>query len=66
VHDLTVRSLGVLPASRTPRIEVAIEDTDGPAVAISDAVFAAVAAAVWRHQGCPPAWPTGRSLGEPS
>jgi hypothetical protein len=28
----------------------------------SDAVFAAVALAVWRHQGLAPDWPTGTGL----
>jgi hypothetical protein len=32
---------------------------DGPPVNGSDAVFAAVAAATWLAQGCPPDWPTG-------
>jgi xanthine dehydrogenase small subunit len=39
---------------------VVIEADDGPAVNGSDAVFAAVAAAVWIAQGCPPDWPTRR------
>ncbi len=56
--DLTVRSFGILRAVDTPPIEVTIESDDGPAVNGSDAVFAAVAAAAWRHAGHPPAWPT--------
>jgi len=63
VQDLTVRSLGVLPAADTPPIDVIVADAAGPPVPVSDAVFAAVAAAVWRRQGCPGAWPTGRPLG---
>ena len=59
VHDLTVRSFGVLRASDTPPIDVEIEASDDPPVNGSDAVFAAVAAAAWLHQGCPPTWPTG-------
>jgi len=62
VQDLTVRSFGVLGAADTPPIEVEIDPRPGPPVNGSDAVFAAVAAAVWRHQGCPPAWPTGVPL----
>lgn len=62
VHDLTIRSFGVLRAVDTPPIEVTVEGGDGPARAVSDAVFASVAAAVWLHQGCPPAWPTGLPL----
>ncbi len=63
VHDLTIRSFGVLRASDTPPVEVVVEDDAGEAVPVSDAVFAAVAAAVWRHQGCPVSWPTGHPLG---
>jgi xanthine dehydrogenase small subunit len=62
VHDLTVRSFGVLRAVDTPPIEVEVVGGDGAALAASDAVFAAVAAAVWVHQGRPPAWPTGIRL----
>jgi aerobic-type carbon monoxide dehydrogenase small subunit (CoxS/CutS family) len=62
VHDLTIRSLGVLRAVDTPRIEVAIEldgggSGSGEAVNGSDAVFAAVAAAGWQALGCPRDWP---------
>ncbi|MGH9275138.1 MAG: hypothetical protein ACRDZU_10875, partial [Acidimicrobiales bacterium] len=59
VHDLTIRSFGVLRAVDTPPIEVDIVDGRGPAVRGSDAVFVAVAAAGWLHLGCPPDWPTG-------
>ena len=65
VQDLTVRSLGVLPASRTPHVDVVIDGGGGPPVPVSDAGFAAFAAALWRNQGCPPEWPTGRSLDGP-
>jgi xanthine dehydrogenase small subunit len=71
--DLTIRSFGVLRAVDTPDIVVEI-DTSGTdpighrdatpvgstSVNGSDAVFAAVAAAVWRHDGFPPAWPSRR------
>ena len=60
VHDLTIRSFGVLRAVDTPPIEVEIEAGAGPAVRGSDAVFAAVAAAAWLHGGCLPDWPTGQ------
>jgi hypothetical protein len=59
IHDLTVRSFGILRAVDTPRIEVQIEPDDGEPVNGSDAVFAAVAAAVWLDRGLPPSWPTG-------
>jgi len=48
VHDLTVRSFGILRAKDTPTIEVEVLDDAGPPLArASDAVFAAVAAATW-------------------
>ncbi len=59
VHDLTVRSFGILRAADMPSVDVTVEPSDGPAVNGSDAVFAAVAAAAWLDQGCPPEWPTG-------
>jgi xanthine dehydrogenase small subunit len=60
-QDLTMRSWGILRAKDTPPIEVRIAgDRTGPPVNGSDAVFAAVAAAVWIAQGLPPAWPTRR------
>jgi aerobic-type carbon monoxide dehydrogenase small subunit (CoxS/CutS family) len=59
VHDLTIRSFGVLRAVDTPPIVVEVVDGRGPAVRGSDAVFVAVAAAAWLHLGCPPDWPTG-------
>ena len=62
VHDLTVRSFGVLRASDMPPVEVEIEGGGGAPVNGSDAVFAAVALAVWRHQGMGPTWPTGVAL----
>jgi hypothetical protein len=57
VHDLTIRSFGVLRALDTPEIDVEIVGADGPAVNGSDAVFAAVAAALWVERGCPPDLP---------
>lgn len=63
VHDLTIRSFGVLRATDTPPIDVEIDPaSSGEPVNGSDAVFAAVAAATWLHQGCPPDWPTGRPV----
>jgi aerobic-type carbon monoxide dehydrogenase small subunit (CoxS/CutS family) len=59
VHDLTIRSFGILKAGEMPEVDVAIEPSDGPPVNGSDAVFAAVAAAAWLDQGCPPELPTG-------
>lgn len=58
--DLTIRSFGVLRAVDTPRIEVTVVDDDRDPVNGSDAVFAAVAAAAWRHAGHPSRWPAFR------
>ncbi len=57
IHDLTIRSFGVVRAVDTPRINVAIVDDEGPAVNGSDAVFAAAAAAKWLDLGLPARWP---------
>lgn len=62
VQDLTIRSFGVPRAMDTPPIDVEVLDGSGPPVNGSDAVFAAVAAATWLHQGCPTDWPTRRAL----
>jgi aerobic-type carbon monoxide dehydrogenase small subunit (CoxS/CutS family) len=63
VHDLTIRSFGIVKAADMPPVHVDI-DTDsaagsGAPVNGSDAVFAAVAAAVWRARGLPSDWPCG-------
>lgn len=66
VGDLTIRSMGVLRAADTPPITVRVDpslgDTTGTPVPAGDAVVAAVALAVWRHQGLPPVWPTRQPL----
>jgi len=59
IHDLTIRSFGILRAVDTPHIDVEIVADDGPPVNGSDAVMAAVAVAAWRHAGLPPRWPVG-------
>lgn len=59
VHDLTVRSFGILRAVDTPLVEVAIEASDNEPVNGSDVVFAAVAASGWLARGCPPDLPAG-------
>jgi aerobic-type carbon monoxide dehydrogenase small subunit (CoxS/CutS family) len=59
--DLTIRSFGIVRAKDMPDVVVDIEEDDHrPPVNASDAVFAAVAAAVWRTEGLPPEWPTRR------
>lgn len=58
VLDLTVRSFGVARAVDTPEIRISVADDDETEpVNGSDAVFAAVAAAVWRHHGHRDVWP---------
>jgi CO/xanthine dehydrogenase Mo-binding subunit len=59
VHDLTIRSFGVVRAVEMPPVEVEIRPSDGPPVNGSDAVFAAVAAATWLARGLAPSWPIG-------
>ena len=61
IHDLTIRSFGVLRAIDTPSIEVVIEPDEGPAVNGSDAVMAAVAAAAWLHADTISTWPTNQA-----
>jgi xanthine dehydrogenase small subunit len=60
VHDLTIRSFGVVAASGMPPVEIVVEPADPTSAPVngSDAVFAAVAAATWIHEGLPPSWPT--------
>ena len=60
VHDLTVRSFGIVGAANMPAVKVKVIDDSSEPVNGSDAVFAAVAAAVWLNRGCPPVWPTDR------
>ena len=60
VRDLTVRSFGIVSAANMPQVQVEVVDNGSEPVNGSDAVFAAVAAAVWIDRGCPPVWPTDR------
>ncbi len=62
VHDLTIRSFGVLRARDTPPITVNLRTDQGPTSSVpgSDAVFVAVAAAAWLAEGLPPRWPCRR------
>ena len=74
IHDLTIRSFGVVRAVDTPPIEITIEPDgpdsgsdpgpatpDGPPEPVngSDAVFVAVAAATWAWHGWGQDWPLG-------
>ncbi|MGQ0803469.1 MAG: 2Fe-2S iron-sulfur cluster-binding protein [Actinomycetota bacterium] len=61
VHDLTIRSFGIIRAKDTPVIDVEILDDPGPPLGrASDAAFAAVAAAAWNAladaEGARPEW----------
>ena len=51
--DLTIRSFGVRTARQTPPIHVTALPDAGPPVNVSDAVFAAAAAAFCRRRACP-------------
>ena len=61
VHDLTIRSFGIIRAQQMPKVEVEIVPSDEPPVNGSDWVFAAVANAEWQRLGFPQDWPTGRN-----
>ena len=61
VHDLTIRSFGIIRPQDMPHVEVDVVPDDGPPVNASDAVFVAVAAAEWARQGHPQEIPTGRT-----
>ena len=53
VHDLTVRSFGVIRAVDMPEVDVVLEEDDGEPSNGSDAVFAAVAVAGWAAMSFP-------------
>ena len=59
VHDLTVRSFGIVGSAQMPAVCIDVVDDGTEPANGSDAVFAAVAAAVWMARGTPPTWPTG-------
>jgi xanthine dehydrogenase small subunit len=62
--DLTIRSFGILRAIDTPVIHVEFDDDPAmPPVNGSDAAFAAVAAAAWRHAAHAPQWPVEHRMG---
>lgn len=63
VHDLTIRSFGILRARDMPVVRLTMGDSGDEPVNGSDAVFAAVAAAAWMSDGLPPRWPTRRGGG---
>lgn len=47
VHDLTIRSFGIVRPKHMPDVDIEFVDDDRSARACSDAVFAATAAALW-------------------
>ena len=70
VHDLTMRSLGILRAVDTPHVDILAVDTrtaeprsGAPTDPVngSDVVFAAVALAAWRAESFAACWPTMRA-----
>lgn len=62
VHDLTIRSFGIVRPQDMPHVEVEIVPSDAEPVNGSDAVFAAVAATEWKRQGYEQDWPISRGL----
>jgi aerobic-type carbon monoxide dehydrogenase small subunit (CoxS/CutS family) len=63
IHDLTVRSFGIVrPADMWPVDVVVDADDDREPVRAGDATFVAVAAALWRMGGCRPSLPTELEL----
>jgi CO/xanthine dehydrogenase Mo-binding subunit len=62
IGDLTIRSFGIVRPGDMPVVDVTIHDDGGEPTCGSDAVFGAVALAVWDHQGRPPSWPTGEPI----
>ena len=62
IHDLTIRSFGIVTAANTPPISVQIEPTSEQPVAVGMAVFSASLAAVWFDEGMVKHWPTRREV----
>jgi hypothetical protein len=60
VHDLTIRSFGIIRPAEMPHVEVEIVASDAPPVAVSDDVLVAVAAAEWARLGHPQDLPAQR------
>jgi len=60
VHDLTVRSFGILTAREMPPVTVEVHREDTTPRHASDAVFAAAAAAAWCADAWAQEWPTRR------
>ena len=58
-RDLTLRSLGIPGSTQMPVVHLTVLPPDPGALPVngSDAVFAAVAAALWRRSGWAPRWP---------
>ena len=61
-NDLTIRSFGIVRAIDMPNVEVSVRNDTTTPINGSDAVFAAVAAAVWLEAGLVPRWPTSDKI----
>ncbi len=62
VNDLTIRSFGIVRAIDMPHVDVVVRHESTTPINGSDAVFAAVAAAVWLEAGLVPRWPTSDKI----
>jgi xanthine dehydrogenase small subunit len=62
VHDLTIRSFGILAPAATPRIDVELAEDERQALSCGVAVMAATMAAAWRQRGLGSKWPTTREV----
>lgn len=59
VHDLTIRSFGILTPKETPRFTVVIDEDDAREPLVGGgAVLAATMGAAWVAEGLTPRWPT--------
>lgn len=60
VHDLTIRSFGIVRPNAMPPVTVRVVEASGPPVGgTADAAFAATAAAVWAALDFPACFPSG-------
>lgn len=57
IHDLTIRSFGIIGPQAMPPVEVEITETKSVSVPVGVAVMAATMAAAWTQAGQPPSWP---------
>ena len=62
VHDLTIRSFGIITAAQMPRVTVVIREDDREPCASGVAVMAATMAAAWVGSGLGSMWPVEREV----